>query len=492
MTKNMKKNEVKNMRNIFKNKFNNLSFIISFSLSILLIIILISSLLIISLIISYQSKIYDRRNKEVIVNLIQREIEKRVPSLIDNFKIKKFMDFIKEISEKYGVIINIKKTKHLMRFEDENCDVKSFINPDKDKLINLEPMMQFRELPPPGPMGANIRGRIPDAVVILTYKNINYYFLIWFIKISRGYYLSKIRNGIIFVFIIGFVISTIISILFSKKISNFIKKLSLKMEEIANGNFGQIIEENPIKEINDLNLAFNKMSLRLKEFSEERKRITSNISHEIRTPLTILKSYMEGFKDNVLKPDENTIKDILEEIQRLEEMVENLKILTEIEQKNEFNKIEKINVREILDDIIKKNRLIFKKENVKIVKEIENITIKFDEQDFRSLVTNIIKNGIKYNNKDKKVIEIKIKKDKKNKIMLSIKDNGIGIEDKYKDLVFERFYRIDTSRSSKTGGRGLGLAIVKEIVSKYKGEIKINSEKDKFTEFIIKFNNIIE
>lgn len=469
------------------NNLNNIGFIISLFLSVLLIIILISSLIFISIIISYQSKIYDMRNKEVIVDLIKKDIKRNIPSLIINFKARNFLNFIKELSEKYGVIITIKKSGG-NRLINEEFKIESYINPDKRIFRGLESIYQHREILPKGPIRGVIKTKIPDAIIVLNYKNINYYFLIWFIKISRGYYLLKIREGIIFVFVIGFIISIIISIIFSKKISEFIKKLSLKMEEIANGNFGQTIEPNPIKEINDLNRAFNKMSIRLKEFREERKRITSNISHEIRTPLTILKSYIEGLKDNILKPDETTIKDIMEEIERLEEMVENLKKLEQIEKSKDFGKVEIINIKKVIDDIIKKNRLIFKKENVVVEKNIEDLNIKFNESDFRSLIINLIKNGIKYNNKKKKIIWININKDKKNNLIILVRDNGVGIEKKYRDLVFERFFRIDPSRSSKTGGRGLGLAIVKEIVMKYNGNIDIISEKEKFTEFIIKLN----
>lgn len=228
---------------------------------------------------------------------------------------------------------------------------------------------------------------------------------------------------------------------------------------------------------------------RLKYLDSIKKDLVANVSHELRTPLTAIMGFIETLKEGILNDPEKSQKflDIISKnINRLNLIINDLLSLSRIEQAEEMNSVEfeSVRIRDIILQAIDIYQFSANSKNINIELNCE------DEKKclvnphlFEQAIGNLIDNSIKYSPENTKV-KIKCGKDENN-IYISIKDEGYGISQEHLPRLFERFYRIDKSRNREEGGTGLGLAIVKHIVQIHKGEIKVNSEPDKGTEFII-------
>ncbi|MDW7668724.1 MAG: ATP-binding protein [Bacillota bacterium] len=277
----------------------------------------------------------------------------------------------------------------------------------------------------------------------------------------------------------------------NKFIDLFYKNLKLSTTEI---------------EINDKILQFTINSLKgysnrfrtgavliIQDITEIRKleRIRSdfigNVTHELKTPLTSIKGFIETLKNSkaVDRKTEMRFYDIIDlETERLSNLINDMLVLSEIETTKGKNIEYKVNkaVEEVLDLLSHLRKE--KKVDIIVNHAKDAVIIKGDRDRFKQMLINLIDNGIKYNNQGGYVqVSYKIQEDK---LILKVKDNGIGIEEKDIDRIFERFYRADKSRHRGTGGTGLGLAIVKHIVKSFYGEVVINSELNKGTEITIK------
>ncbi|WP_457564121.1 sensor histidine kinase [Caminibacter pacificus] len=207
------------------------------------------------------------------------------------------------------------------------------------------------------------------------------------------------------------------------------------------------------------------------------KRFNSNVSHELKTPLAIMKSEIEVALMNNTKDCEKTLKSMLQEINYINDITEKLLFLTKETKKI---KLEDVDLEELILEL-------FEKYAEKIEFELdfgdEEYDIKGDKTLLKMALSNIIENSIKYGaNK----IVIKLEKNK-HKIILTIKDNGIGIPKEKLPFIFDEFYRVDESHNKKIKGFGLGLSIVKNILTLHKAKIKVNSDEGKGVEFIIEF-----
>jgi two-component system phosphate regulon sensor histidine kinase PhoR len=220
-----------------------------------------------------------------------------------------------------------------------------------------------------------------------------------------------------------------------------------------------------------------------------RKEFVSNVSHEIKTPLTSIRGFVETLKD--MDDNETEMRkrflDIIElESIRLNNLIDDLLVISEIEKGKKNIEFEKIDIKDSLDEIILiLNQLAFKKNiefEINLSKNLPNIY--GNSRLFKQILINLVDNGIKYTSEGGKVLLII--ECNKNECIFIVKDTGIGIEKKHLSRLFERFYRVDKSRSRKVGGTGLGLSIVKHAVSTFNGEITVNSKINKGTEFIVK------
>jgi len=215
------------------------------------------------------------------------------------------------------------------------------------------------------------------------------------------------------------------------------------------------------------------------EASFKRLRIfNSNVSHELKTPLTIMKGEIEIALMNK-ECDKELLKSLLNEINYINEITDKLLFLTKKDALNKQN----FNLIDLEDIILELFEKYSKKIKIDLEVEEDEYIIKGDKTLLKIALSNLIENSIKYGASH---ITIFLKKEK-NKIILKIKDNGIGIPKEKLPYIFDEFYRVDESRNKKVKGFGLGLSIVKSIINLHKGKIKINSENQNGVEVIIEF-----
>ena len=212
-----------------------------------------------------------------------------------------------------------------------------------------------------------------------------------------------------------------------------------------------------------------------------RRDFASNVSHELKTPLTSINGFAEMLKSSMIESKEDVIKTagmIYKESSRLINLVEDIIRLSQIES-GSLAEVENIDLEYITKEVISALNPIAQNKNVSISYETSPIILKANSSMLYELVYNLCENAIKYNKPDGKVdIKIKIENDK---VLLTVSDTGVGIAPEHINRIYERFYRIDKSRSKQTGGTGLGLSIVKHIVESLNGTLTTKSELDKGT-----------
>lgn len=234
-------------------------------------------------------------------------------------------------------------------------------------------------------------------------------------------------------------------------------------------------------------LLFSDISHTLK-LERLRSDFVANVSHELRTPLTSIKGYAETLKDEGMKDNVNSNRflDIIEiEADRLNILINDLMELSEIENKKEDVNISQYNFSTILEDVLNLISINAKKKDVSIELDVEeNIMIMANKDRIKQLLLNLVDNAVKYN-KTGGMVKIIAKADE-DMLNLIVKDTGDGIKSDDIPRLFERFYRVDKSRSKLSGGTGLGLSIVKHIAELYNGSVSLVSKVGEGSEFAVK------
>lgn len=230
-----------------------------------------------------------------------------------------------------------------------------------------------------------------------------------------------------------------------------------------------------------------KTLLPIEKAMEEQKRFVADASHELKTPLTALQISIEvALRDKKLKLEDakNVLRESLEDIDSLKKLANDLLSLASYSQGNNFRK-EKVNIKEIIESANKKIAPLAKTKNIKMKIVLKNITLTAHRESLEKLITILLDNAVKYTPKGGKV-SLTCEKDRRY-LTLKVKDTGIGISQKDLPHIFDRFYRIDSSRSKvKVAGFGLGLSIAKKIVEQHRGSIDVKSSPSKSSTFIIK------
>ena len=233
----------------------------------------------------------------------------------------------------------------------------------------------------------------------------------------------------------------------------------------------------------------------LRKLENVRKDFVANVSHELKTPITSIRGFIETLKSGEVE-DENIQKRFLDiidfESERLIRLVEDILILSDLENNSKSVTIDKIEIKETLNEIISIMTQLAMKKNIIISSDIQDdmLPLHFAKDKFKQMMINLIDNAIKYTPEGGK---IKINAyQNNNQVEIEIKDTGIGIPKEDIPRLFERFYRVDKDRSRSAGGTGLGLAIVKHILELMNGKIKVESELGKGSSFILSIPLTVE
>ena len=286
-----------------------------------------------------------------------------------------------------------------------------------------------------------------------------------------------IKYFLITTFIVG-LITLILSYFFSRKLTKPLKILTADVAKFAEGNYEpkHIIKSND--EIGELSAAFYEMGRKLKTYEDLRKKILTNTAHELRTPLTVIRGNLEGIIDGIIQPDEKTMHSILEEIQRLQGIIESIEKLSKAESAYLNLDKTKFGLSEFFTEIKTQFKNEISTKSLNFQTNINNeIFLTADRDKMKQVFINIVSNAIRATDTgDNLTISAKIQDEN---IYIIVKDTGKGIKPESLSYIFERFY-------SEAGGFGVGLAIVKEIVNAHNGEINVISKEGEGTEFIIK------
>jgi len=297
---------------------------------------------------------------------------------------------------------------------------------------------------------------------------------------------KRINRIIILAGVLVALVTILISLYISRRLTLPLIEMNKIAGKVSRGEFNHSVKIKGSDELAELGQSFNEMVAKLNYLERIRKESTSDLAHELRTPLTTINSYLEGIKEGIIKTDNKTINEIEEELQRLISLVNRLGELANAEKRIINRKKELISFSEILRHIIKRQEPLAKKNGISLMHKIQSgITVIADPKNLETIVINLISNSLKYTpaNGD---INISLSKEGE-EVILTVSDTGIGISNEDKAYIFERFYRVDKSRSIKTGGTGIGLTITRELVNSMNGSIEVFSPgENQGTTFIVK------
>ena len=266
-----------------------------------------------------------------------------------------------------------------------------------------------------------------------------------------------------------------------------IREFSDKIEEVQAQNLSDSrIEENNVKELNQLGISYNKMLERLSEAFEIQRQFTANAAHELRTPLALMQVQLDLY-NSASHPGNDadtlqTIKMVTEQNDKLNRMVKTLLDMSELQS---VGRDDKIILDAIVEEVLADLEPLAVEKNIKLIGKSEDATMIGSDILIYRLVYNLVENAIKYNHPLGQVTVTAYQRNKH--VYLSVEDTGRGIPKKLRERVFEPFFRVDKSRSRELGGVGLGLAFVREIVRVHDGSICIKSGKTGGTIFEVTF-----
>ena len=266
-----------------------------------------------------------------------------------------------------------------------------------------------------------------------------------------------------------------------------IREFSDKIEEVQAQNLSDSrIEENNVKELNQLGISYNKMLERLSDAFEIQRQFTANAAHELRTPLALMQVQLDLYNSATHPGNDadtlQTIKMVTEQNDKLNRMVKTLLDMSELQS---VGRDDKIILDAIVEEVLADLEPLAVEKNIKLIGKCEDATMIGSDILIYRLVYNLVENAIKYNHPLGQVTVTAYQRNKH--VYLSVEDTGSGIPKELRERVFEPFFRVDKSRSRELGGVGLGLALVHEIVRVHDGSICIKSGKTGGTIFEVAF-----
>ena len=300
---------------------------------------------------------------------------------------------------------------------------------------------------------------------------------------------QTIVGGIISIVVILLLTAFMMIIWIYRSMITPIKKLQVAAENIKEGNLDFTIEKTGVDEIGDLCDDFEEMRKRLKEsaeekvaFDKENKELISNISHDLKTPITAVKGYVEGIMDGVADTPEKMdryIRTIYNKANEMDRLINELTFYSKIDTNRIPYTFNKIHISDYFEDCVDELSVELESSGVSLTYFNyleEDAVVIADAEQLKRVINNIVSNSLKYMDKPKGVINIRLR-DVGDFIQIEIEDNGKGIAQKDLANIFERFYRTDASRNSSKGGSGIGLSIVKKIMEDHGGQVWATSKE---------------
>ena len=255
------------------------------------------------------------------------------------------------------------------------------------------------------------------------------------------------------------------------------------------------IEEHKIAELDRLRISYNKMLMRLSVSFETQRQFTGNAAHELRTPLALIQAQLDLYHTTEhpesTTATEETIQMVTEQNERLSKLVRTLLDMSELQTVARNDRIE---IHSLIEEVLTDLEPLAQEKKVELIRKSQEVREKADEVLFLTgsdiliyrMLYNLVENAIKYNRKDGTVMVSALRE--KNEVVLTVSDTGNGIDEAFREQIFEPFFRVDKSRSRELGGVGLGLVMVREVVRVHDGTIKVYTNKHLGTTFEVKMS----
>ena len=300
---------------------------------------------------------------------------------------------------------------------------------------------------------------------------------------SQGRVHVMAKDLFISAFVILISVALVVGLWVYRSIAVPLVKLKKATQNIKEGNLDFVLDVEGKDEFSELCQDFEEMRRRLKESTEEKslmekenRELISNISHDLKTPITAVKGYVEGIMDGVADTPEKMdryVRTIYNKTNEMDHLINELTFYSKIDTNRIPYTFSKLNVEDYFADCSEEVGLDLETRGIELVyaNYVEkDVMVIADGEQIRRVIHNIISNAIKYMDKPKGIIQIRIK-DVGDFIQIEIEDNGKGIGPKDLPYIFDRFYRTDVSRNSSKGGSGIGLSIVKKILEDHGGKV---------------------
>ena len=305
---------------------------------------------------------------------------------------------------------------------------------------------------------------------------------------------SDYRNRSLLITVVVALIGGAVTFFVSGRALKPLKEFSETVEKVQAQNLADYtIEENRIAELDRLRTSYNKMLLRLSESFETQRQFTGNAAHELRTPLALIQAQLDLYHTTEHPEStavaEETIQMVTEQNERLSKLVRTLLDMSELQTVSRNDRIE---LHSLIEEVLTDLEPLAQEKKVELIQRSQGAGAKADEELFLTgsdiliyrMLYNLVENAIKYNRENGSVTVSAIRE--KNEVVLTVSDTGNGIDEAFREQIFEPFFRVDKSRSRELGGVGLGLAMVREVVRVHGGTIEVYTNKHSGTTFEVK------
>ena len=273
------------------------------------------------------------------------------------------------------------------------------------------------------------------------------------------------------------IVALVVSLFLSRNIVSPLRAMMTASQRIANGKYDERVAVQGNDELAQLAARFNQMAEKLEQVESMRRRLIGDVSHELRTPLTAIKGSMEGLMDGVLPATHETYQQIHDEADRLNRLVDDLQELSRVEAHAYQLDIRSVNVSSLVQTVAKRLSPQFESKRISLDLQLDSDLplVHADEDRAVQVLTNLVGNALQYTPEGGLVTLSATRVG--NEIQVSIRDTGIGISSEHLAHIFDRFYRVDKSRSRRAGGgSGIGLTIARALVEAQGGRIWVESD----------------
>jgi two-component system sensor histidine kinase BaeS len=309
---------------------------------------------------------------------------------------------------------------------------------------------------------------------------------------SESRLLSGINRSLVVAGIIGSIFGLIISSLTSNWVLSPIRQLRSSVSRFGSGQLTERVEIKGSGEIGELAESFNLMAEQMDLAHQQRRKLIADISHELRTPISNMQGYIEAIEDEILEPNDKNMKIMHDQILQLSNVVEDLRVLAEVDSGDLKLKKEMRSLGSTIDGVVNAFGLRASEKNVSLLANFEksNELVLIDEERIKQVITNLLNNALRYSPGGSRV-DIDLEEND-GMFRISVSDKGPGIPPSDVELIFNRFYRVDSSRNKESGGRGLGLSIAKEFVEAHGGNIWVETISGGGSKFIFEIPKLID